>query len=271
MAAVARAPITSELRPWVAAMVRIGYAAKGMIYLLIGALALRLAVGNGGRVTDASGVLRTLMNQPFGMLLLATLGVGIIAYAGWQIAQAIWDTRHKGSGARGWFDRSLGIIKGVVYGTVGWEAVRIVLGFRAASQNADDYARDAMRVPLGNWFLALVGMGIAWYGINQMWMAWQSRFDDDLDQSKLRREGLGWVLGIGRWGVGSRGVILTVMGGLLVGAGLDRRPSKAGGMADSLWTLFAQPYGKWLLAITAAGLVCFGVFQLLHARYARLA
>lgn len=266
----ASAPAASDIRPWLAGMVRVGYAAKGVIYLLIGVFAFRLAIGDGGRLTDASGVLRTVMKQPLGLVMLATLGVGILAYAGWQIAEAIWDARRRGSDFRGWFDRSLAIIKGVVYGAIGWEAVRIVFGFRAETQNADDYARDAMRVPFGNWFLALVGIGIAWYGLNQIRMAWQSRFDDDLDQGRLRNEGLGWVLGLGRWGIGARGVILTVMGGMLVGAGLNRSPSRAGGMTDSLWTLFAQPYGKWLLAATAAGLVCFGVFQLLHARYARL-
>jgi hypothetical protein len=71
--------------------------------------------------------------------------------------------------------------------------------------------------------------------------------------------------------MGARGVILAVMGLLLTRAGLDRRPAQAGGLADSLWVLMTQPYGTWLLAAAAAGLACFGVFQLLHWRYARLA
>jgi hypothetical protein len=258
------------LSPWVARMVRLGYAAKGIIYLLIGILAVRLVLGDGGRVTDASGVLRTLLQQPFGLLLLASLAVGILAYAGWQIAEGLWDTRRRGSNARGWMNRSLTIIKGVVYGAIGWEAIQIVLGIGGRSADADDYARQAMRVPFGNLFFGLIGIGVAIYGVTQIRMAWQARFDDDLDQNRLRREGAGWILPIGRAGIGARGVILVLTGLALARAGFDRSPSKAGGVADSLWTLFSQPFGSWLLAAVAAGLACFGLFQLLHARYARL-
>jgi hypothetical protein len=193
-------------------MVRLGYAAKGLIYLLTGVLALRLAVGMGGRITDASGVLRTFVRQPFGWILLSAIAVGILAYAAWQITEAIADTRHKGGGARGWLDRSLTIVKGAAYGTIGVEALQLVLTRHSESQGADDYAREAMQVPFGAAFLVLVGIGIAWYGLSQIWMAWQSRFDDDLDQQRLRRDGLGWLLGVGRAGVGARGVILVVMG-----------------------------------------------------------
>jgi hypothetical protein len=251
-------------------MVRLGYAAKGLIYLLMGVLALRLAVGLGGRITDASGVLRTFVQQPFGWMLLTVIAVGILAYAVWQVTEALLDTRHKGGGVRGWLDRSLTIIKGVTYGTIGIEAMQLVFARRAESQGADDYAREAMQVPLGSIFLVLVGIGIAWYGVSQIWMAWQSRFDDDIDQQRLRRDGLAWVLGVGRAGIGARGVILVVMGTALLRAAFDRSPSKASGMAESLWTLVSQPFGTWLLAATAAGLVCFGLFQLLHAKYAKL-
>ena len=266
----AHAPTTTDLRPWVRRFVRIGYAAKGTIYLLIGTLALRLALGEGGRLTDSSGVLKTIVQQPFGMALLVIIAVGILAYAGWEITHAIVDTKRKGSTAHGLMDRGLSIIKGVVYGTVGVEALRMVLGLRAGSRNADDYARTAMQFPLGGILLALVGAGVVIYGIKQIAMAWKSEFDDDLNQQQLRSEGGAWVLSIGRWGIGARGVILVLVGVALARAGFAERPSEAAGMTEAMWTLFAQAYGQWLLAAVAAGLICFGVFQLLHARYARL-
>jgi hypothetical protein len=268
---LANAPaLPPEVRPWVKRLVRVGYAAKGVIYLAIGGLALQLALGEGGRVTDASGVLRTLVEQPFGYGLLLVVAVGILAYAGWEIAQALFDTHHKGSDVKGWISRSLGIIKAVVYGTIGWEALRMMTGDNAGSRNADDYARTTMSFPLGGIFLGLVGIGIGFYGVTQVRQAWQFKFDDELDQSRLRQEGAGWVLALGRWGIGARGIILIIMGFAIMRAGFDRRPSEAGGMSDSLWTVLSQPYGHWLLAAVAAGLVCFGVFQLLHARYAKL-
>jgi hypothetical protein len=201
---------------------------------------------------------------------MALIAVGILAYAGWEITQAITNAKRKRSDARGWMSRSLSIIKGVVYGTVGIEAMRIVLGMRGGSRNADDYARTAMQFPLGGILLALVGIGVAVYGLKQIAMAWQSQFDEDLNQHQLRREGGAWVLDVGRAGIGARGVILVLVGVALTRAGFDNRPSEAGGMTEALWTLVAQPYGQWLLAAVAAGLVCFGAFQLLHARYARI-
>jgi hypothetical protein len=266
----ANAPTTADIKPWVFRLVRIGYAAKGLIYLLIGTLALRLALGDGGRLTDSSGALQTIVQQPFGMWMIGAIAIGVLAYAGWEITQAIADTKHKGSGAGGLMDRGLSIIKGVVYGTIGVEALRMVIGARGSSRNADDYARQAMEFPMGGMLLILIGAGIAIYGINQLSMAWKSRFDSDLNQQQLRSEGAGWVLTVGRWGIGARGVILVLVGIALARAGFAERPSEAQGMTEAMWTLFSQPYGQWLLAAVAAGLTCFGVFQLLHARYARL-
>jgi hypothetical protein len=258
-----------QLKPWVNVMVRVGFAAKGIIYALIGILAFRLAFGlGGGRLTDASGVLRTVLRQPFGLIMLGIIGLGILVYAGWQIFEALADTRRKGGGMRGWLPRSLAIIKGVAYGTLGVEAMRIVLGDRTRAAGAEDHARTVMRFPLGDVFLALVGLGVAFYGATQIKMAWQRRFDDDVDQSRAEREAP-WVLPLGRAGIGARGVILMMMGFALARAGFGHRPSDAGGYRDSLVTLFTQPYGAWLLGAIASGLICFGIFQLLHARYAR--
>jgi hypothetical protein len=260
-------PIAPELRPWVARLVRIGYAAKGVIYLLIGVLAFRLAAGlDGGRLLDPDGALGIVVRQPFGQILLALIAIGILTYAAWQFIEGIWDTRLKGGGW-GWWDRALTMIKGAAYATVGWQAARMVLGFR---RSQGDLASDVISVPLGGVFLALVGIGVAIYGVFEVKGAVQARFDDNLDAYRLRREAGTWATLVGRVGNGARGVILTLIGAAFLGAGLERNPEKAGGISDALATLFSQPYGILLAAAVAAGLACFGFFQLLHARYARL-
>lgn len=260
-------PIAPELRPWVTRMVRIGYAAKGVIYLLIGVLAFRLAAGlGGGRLLDPAGALRIVFQQPFGQGLLALIAVGILTYSTWQFIEGLWDTRRKGGGW-GWWHRVLTMIKGAAYATVGWQAARMVLGLR---RSQGDLAADVISAPLGGVFLALVGIGVAIYGVFEVKDALQARFGDDLDASRLRREAGRWAAAVGRFGNGARGIILAVMGVAFVGAGFERNPDKAGGISDALATLFSQPYGVALAAAVAAGLACFGFFQLLHARYARL-
>lgn len=261
----------AELRPWMKRLVRVGYAAKGVLYLLIGGLALQLALGDGGRLTNSSGALQTLVDQPFGMALLAGIAVGLLAYAGWQISGVFLLPRRGDSDGKAWLTGALDVVKGIAYGLVGWQALQLVLGGRGSSgDSTDKYARQAMQLPLGRWVLMAVGIGVAIYGIVQLRNAWQGRLGPDLDLSALRREGLGWVANIGRAGIGSRGIIFTAMGVLLVRAGVDERPSRAGGMAEALGSLVSQPFGTALLAVTAAGVVCYGVWQLLHARYARL-
>ena len=262
----------AEFPSWVSLVVRLGFFAKGVIYSLIGLLAFRLAIGlRGGRLVDASGVLQTVLRQPFGQVLLIVIGIGILGYAGYYIFEAWVDVRRKGGGIRGWTDRSLTIIKAVVYGLIGLEALRLTFFDRRPSgDTAESTARTVMLFPLGDWFLVLVGIGVATYGVKQLWMTWQGRFDDDIDVPRVRRE-VPWLLRFGRFGIGARGIIIVLMGITLLLAGIERRPSNADGYRESMIAILSQPFGPWLLAAVGAGLFCFGVFQLCHVRYARIA
>lgn len=260
-----------QVGPWIRRLVRLGHAAKGLIYLLVGALALQLALGDGGRITDTQGVLGYILKLPFGTPLLAAIGIGLLAYASWEIVGAYVEPVPGQHGPRAGAMRVFRAIKGAIYGALGWQAMRIVIGAgQQRSRGPEGYARDVMRWPLGDWALVLVGLGIAGFGAHQVWLAIQSRIPQDMDPQHLRREGLGWVLAVGRVGIGARGVVFAIMGVLLTKAGLDRRPSEAAGMADSLTSLLSQPFGAVLLGVTAAGLVCYGAWQMLHARYARI-
>ena len=266
-----RAP-AAEFPPWVSLVVRLGFFAKGLIYALIGVLALRVAFGlRGSRIVDASGALRTLLRQPFGQVLLIVIAIGILGYAGYYIFEAWVDVRRKGGGIRGWSQRGLTIIKAVVYGLIGVEALRLTfVDRRPSGDSAEDTARTVMLFPLGDWFLVLVGIGVAVYGVKQFWMTWQGRFDDDIDVPRVRRE-VPWLLQFGRFGIGARSIIIVLMGITLLLAGIQHRPSNADGYRESLLAILSQPFGPWLLAAIGAGLFCFGVFQLCHVRYARIA
>jgi hypothetical protein len=263
------AKVPTAVKPWVGRLVRLGYIAKGLIYSLIGVLALRLGLGmRGGRLTDPSGVLITLLQQPFGRMLLLGIGIGIVAYAAYYLFEAIADLRRLGGGVRGWFQRSLTIIKAVAYGTIGIEALNIVLFNRRSSGDAEDNARLVMRFPLGEVLLVLVGLGIAIYGLSQLKMAWEGKADDDLDAERVRREA-NWIFALGRIGTTARGVILIGMGVTLLWSGLQERPANADGYSEVLATVAAV--NPWLLTAMGIGVVSFGLFQLCHARYAKLA
>ena len=263
-------PVPADFSPWVLRVVRLGFFAKGLIYALIGILAFRLAIGmRGGKLVDSSGVLRTLLGQPFGLIMLAVICFGILGYAAYYVFEAVMDTRRRGGGLKGWTSRTLTIIKAVAYGTIGVEALRLILGDRTAAGGPEATASTVMLFPLGAWFLVLVGLGIAIYGVMQLRMTRNCKFDDDLDEARVRRDAR-WLLTVGRLGIGARSIILVLMGVTLAWAGIEQRPSNADGYRESLTMLFFQPFGGWLLAAIGGGLFLFGLFQLAHVKYARI-
>lgn len=254
-------------RPWIGRLVRIGYLSKGLIYASIGLLALRVAAGMRGRLTDPSGVLLGLLRQPFGRIMLTIIAAGIIAYALYYIFEAIADLKHRGGGVRGWLDRSLTIIKAAAYGSIGVQAVNLLLSNRPSSSGAEDTARQVMSFPLGEVLLVLIGAGIAIYAVSQLHMVWRGGVDDDIDEARVRREAA-WLLPFGRFGIGARSIILLLMGGTLFAAGLREHPADADGYAEAL--RFMASLHPILLGAVGVGLLCFGLYQACHAKYARL-
>jgi Domain of Unknown Function (DUF1206) len=257
------------MRPWVAPVVRLGYLAKGLIYSLIGVLALRVAFGmRGGRLTDPSGILRTVLSQPFGEMLLAVIGIGIVGYAAYYIVEAAMDLRRRGGGTRGWTSRGLTMIKAAVYGAIGVQALLVVFFDRRPADRTEQSAGALMQLPLGHWLLIAIGIGVAIYGITQLRMVWRGGVDDDINASQVRREAP-WLLALGRFGIAARSVIIILMGVTFARSGWRGRASDADGYRDALATIAS--FDAWLLAAIGAGLLCFGIYQLCHARYARLA
>jgi hypothetical protein len=258
-----------SVKPWISRLVRLGYLAKGVIYSLIGVLALRLAFGlRGGRLTDPSGVLRTILGQPFGLAMLALIGIGIVCYAAYYIFEALADLRRRGGGVRGWTNRTLTIIKAAVYGAIGVQALRVVLFGGRPSDRTEATAGALMRFPLGEWLLMAIGVGVAIYGFTQLRMVWRGGADDDIDVGRVRREAP-WILPLGRVGTAARSIIIVLMGAAIARSGWRGRAAEADGYSEILRTIAS--FNPWLLTAIGAGLLAFGIYQLCHARYARIA
>lgn len=261
--------VNTTVKPWVLRLVRLGYLAKGVIYTLVGMLAIRVGLGmSGGRLSDPSGVLVDIIRQPFGLILLTTVCIGIVAYAAYYVVEALADLRRKGSGWRGRLDRALTVIKAVAYGVIGVQALRFALLGDRPGGSPEDQARTLLEMPLGSVLLIVLGIGVAIYGVTQVAMAWNAQADEDIDAAWVRREAR-WVLPLGRIGTGARGIVLVLMGIGIALAGVRERPSDADGYREVLDTIAA--INPWLLAAMGAGLLCFGIYQLCHARYAKLA
>jgi len=249
------------------ALVRLGYFSKALVYVVMGVLALLVASGKrGGRITDPGGTLYVVLGQPLGNTLLILVAAGLLTYAAWEILRAVFGW---GRAARdGVGSRALACIRGFFYGAIGLQAMKLAIGLRGGESGPEPLVRAALKWPLGQWLILAAGVGVGIYGAAQLIDAIKGRLESDLDASTLRGRLGDWAVQVARGGIGARGVLLVLLAFGIVRAALARRASAAGGFDTSLVILNALPQGGLLLGAAAAGVLAYGIYQLLHARYA---
>lgn len=257
-------------RPWLARAARLGYAASGLVYLTLGLLTLQTALGT-GRVEDSRGAIATLAEQPAGQLLVLLVGVGMLGYAVWRIVAALTDAEEKGSEPKGLAARAAHAVSGVLHGVLGVFALRLLGGSASAGDGGPGWTARLMAVPAGRWLVGLVGLAVVGYALQQLWKAVQVKLDRQLDLSRVDAGERGWIERAARLGIGARGVVLTIVGGLILTAALRYDASRATGLDAALTTLARAPMGSVLLALVAVGFMAYAVYQFVRARYRRVA
>ncbi|MEL7977258.1 DUF1206 domain-containing protein [Isoptericola sp. F-RaC21] len=249
------------------ALARAGYVASGVLHLLLGWLAVRLAVGASAGSADQQGALRELAHAPGGALLLWLTATGFAGLALWQLIEAVagvpgTDTARQ-VGAR---VKAGG--KAVLYGVLAGTAVRVATGTSGAGSE-EGLTADLMRVPAGRWLVAAVGAVIVGAGVFHVVKGWRRSFRDDLRGTGGGAAGQ-TVVRLGQVGYVAKGVALGVLGGLFVAAAVTADPDRAGGLDDALRTIREQPFGVALLVATGLGIAAYGVYSFARARYASL-
>jgi hypothetical protein len=263
----------SPLHAWVAALARWGYAAIGVVYLLMGLLALLAALRAGGRPTDAQGAFETILVQPWGRLLLGAVTLGLVGYALWRLVQAIWDPDRQGQGASGLLKRVGYAGSGMLYAGLAISAGQRLLGTRTGQQS--DHVAQAWTARLlahrfGPWLVGAVGCAILAFAGVQVWLAVTAKMPEPLDTHRMRPHKRSWVTALGRMGVLARGVVFACMGGFLIEAAWHVNPREARGLGGALRALEQRPFGPWVLGVVAAGLMCYGLYMLVLAWYRRV-
>ncbi|MFE8922593.1 DUF1206 domain-containing protein [Streptomyces rochei] len=250
---------------------RAGLTARGVIYLLVGVLALQIAFGTGNREADRGGALAELADKPFGAVLLWALGAGLVGMALWRLSEALFGATGKdGHTAK---KRLPAAARCVFYAFVAYS----VLAFAAGSGgggSSDRQSRDVtakvMEMPAGQWIVGLAGAGIVVAGVVIAVQALRRSYHKKLKLGELspRTRRLVDVTGVG--GGAARGIVFAVAGGFAVRAAVDYEPDRAKGLDDTLRSFAETPLGPWLLVLVAAGLVLFGVFSFALARWRRV-
>lgn len=269
---VERAAKQAAAHPWVERLARFGMAAKGVVYAVVGVLAARVAFGTGGRTTDTQGALVTIINQPFGQILLSLIAIGLVGYVLWRFVQAFFDPENKGSDAGGIAKRGGDSINGLIYGGLALTAIKMLLGSaNQSNQNSpQDWTARILAQPFGDWLVGVGGAFVIGYGFYEFYRAYKAKFRQQFKLHEMSEAERNWANRAGRFGYVARGIVFLIIGFFLIQAARLSDPSQARGLGGALETLAQQPYGPWLLGVVAIGLVAYGIFMMVLARYRRV-
>jgi hypothetical protein len=246
---------------------RAGLTARGIVYILVGLLALLVARGGHAHV-DQKGALQQVLAKPFGGFLVAAMAVGFAGYAVWRLSEAAFGVTGEGRKA---LPRVQSLVRGLVYAGLAVVAVSLLLGSRQPqSSQSREVTAQVMQHPGGRWLVGLVGVAIAVTGLVLAWDGVRAKFMKYFPQGQLGPGIRATALVLGRIGNVGRGLVFALVGCLVVAAAVTYQPSKAGGLDAALKTLRDQPYGGWVLGLAALALVAFGVYGLIEARYRRV-
>jgi Domain of Unknown Function (DUF1206) len=258
---------------WYAVLARTGLVAKGLSFGIVGFLAAKLAVGHGGEVTSREGALQTIAHHSYGKFLLILLACGFAAYALWRFVQAFAERDDPGDGATGdlkkWGKRAGYVGRGLIYGGLAYSSVKILLGAAQKSQNqrAHKTAAQILSWPAGTWIVGAIGVLIIGAGLWNLYRGLSGSFEDRWRTGQMSHTARTWGVRVGVLGHLARAVVFSLIGIFVVKAALDYNPRDAIGIDGALQKLAHASYGPYLLGVTAAGLVCYGLFCLVDARY----
>lgn len=251
---------------------RAGYAARGAVYLSIGAIALLAALDRTPQSEGALGALEAWADWPLGGVLLWLIGLGLYAFAGWRALQAIFDADHQGHSLKAIGSRLGQAISGVVYASLG-VSVFGLLDALEDLREVDDRAQtqgriqEVLQMPGGELLILAAGLFVLSCGVGNII---QGLTKDHCKRLGCHGDVARWARPLGRVGYVARGIVFLPAGGLLALAALRARGGEAQGVGAALDMLERLPFGDWLLALTAAGLAAFGAFALVEARYRRI-
>ena len=256
--------------PLVEVGARAGYVVRGLLYGLIGVLALLVAVGAGGKETDQQGTLVWLAGQPYGKAVIVVVIAGLVFYALWGFIRAIFDPFNRGDDAAGIGARLGFAWSGTAYTGLLLFAVPLALGKGAATgDGTQKMVATILSHPFGQFVAGLLGIIVIGVGIGQFVDAYRAPFRKDFKRSEMSSEERAIAVNLGRFGMFSRGVIFSLLGWFVVAAAIGQDAGRAHGYGGAFATLAKQPFGHVLLAVVALGFVALGLHSLASARWVR--
>jgi hypothetical protein len=252
-------------------LARAGLVARGIMYAVIGWIALQIAFGKTHQLADRSGALHELSSTPFGAAALWLLVVGFFGLTLWRLSEVLYGV--PGSGGRASSSRLASLARAVIYAIIGYGVLKYALGEgtpQSTNQQSVDLTATLLRHNGGQAVAVIIGFGLAALGCYLGYQYWRKEFLSDLQLGRMRARTRRIVERLGQVGGVARGIVFVTAGIFLVVAAAKAQPREAKGIDSSLRALAGTPLGPWLLVAVAIGLIMFGVFSCCEARWRRV-
>jgi hypothetical protein len=248
---------------------RAGFVARALIYGIIGILALKLAFGQGGKLTNQQGALHTVAHQPFGKLLLTLVAVGLGGYSLWRFVRAA--IGHGPESSDSSFDRLAAFASGISYGALCVLSIEILLGGGGGGTgNAKTTTAGVFGWPAGTWLVGIVGGVLIGVALYEGYRGITKKFLDDSKVSEMGPRMKEWIGRLGLVGHLARMVVFGLIGIFLIKAAVDYNSRAAVGLDGALAKIVHHSYGPLLLGVVAVGLIAFALYSLSDARYRKI-
>jgi len=263
-----RQAANSPAMKWLA---RAGFVARGIMYAVIGWIALQIAFGHSGQQADKNGAVHTISSTPFGAFALWVLVVGFFGMALWRLSEAIYGA--PGPDGRKAKARLGALARTVIYAVTGYGVLKYAIGTggpQSSNQQSVDLTATLLHHTGGQALVVVIGLALAIGGLVVGYQYWKKHFLKNMNLGQARPQTRRIVEWLGRVGGVARGIVFVTAGIFLVVAAVQYKPQEAKGIDSALRALAATPGGPWLLVLVAIGLIMFGAFSLCEARWRRV-
>lgn len=247
---------------WVVPVMRVGYSARGLVYLILGGLTF-LAAFRGGETEGTKGAVEALRGAPFGLLLLWLVALGFACYAVWRFIAAYFDLEGRGDDEEGLFKRTALVVTGLIHLGIGAGIAALAFGSGGEGGGASDWTATVLQMPGGAWLVGFAALGVGGAGVHYVLKGYQKKYQRHIRNSKTTRK----LEPLLRWGFISYGIVLLIVGVFLLFAAINADPSSARGIGGALDYIRGLTGGRVLLGVIGLGIAGFGVENFVEARY----
>ncbi len=256
-----------QAKPWVRNFARFGYAAKGTVYILIGILSIMAAAGIGGKTTGSEGAFAELASKPFGEFALWAIGFGLIGYAVWKLIEAFMNLKGKEHGIKDLIKRGSYLVSALIHTGLAYKAFMIIINAESSGSARQTVTAKLLSAGWGRWVVGVTGAIILAFALYELYKGFKGKFGKHLKSIEMDEDERKTMTTVGKTGFIARGIVFSLIGWFVIDSARYAQAENGQGMDKALSEIARQPFGPYLLAVVAGGLLMYGIFMFFKARY----